>query len=194
MKLGRIISIILGILLLAVALPVNAQTPVPASSPACANLSEARLKMLKGVKHGTWTLSELTDPENRHPGKTLLAKYRSHQECERAADELRADLCVGFICEDRYGCQLFQPFHPCDSFEIAEGRKATEAAHQLGKKLRGKVPGLESVCAGLSEDGLGITEVQVFVRQRTSAVQALVPKTFGGFPVDIWPDGEARFD
>jgi hypothetical protein len=75
-----------------------------------------------------------------------------------------------------------------------EGRNAAKSSKQLREKLHGQVPGLELVCAGVGGDGFGITDIQVFVLQRTPEVQVAVPKTFSVFPVDIWPNGEGRFD
>jgi hypothetical protein len=193
MKTRTIIAVIHAFVAVALALPADAQTLPATSPPACTNLSRAKLKKLKGARHGAWGLSEVIEPHDGLVRKIPVAKYRSGQECEREADELRADLCASFVCEDQYGCPLFQPFHSGDQGEIAEGEKAANTARLLEKKLHGKAPGLGSICAGVGGDGFGITEIQVFVLKLTPAVQAAVPKTFGGFPVDIWPNGEGRF-
>jgi hypothetical protein len=114
MKLRPMVAIIHAFVLLTVALSADAQTPTVTPPPACTNLGDARLKKLESAGHGAWALSEVIELGNGSVRKTPQAKYRSSQECEREADELRADLCASFVCEDRYGCRLFQPFHPSD--------------------------------------------------------------------------------
>jgi hypothetical protein len=179
-----------GIVLTALALQFlgsDAWSQMP--TPECnSKLDRATLEKLKHASHGEWTLSEDLEPETANT-TTPLAHYRTAQECERQADELRADWCAGFECTDRHHCQLFQPFHPDDP----DGPKAVIAANKLREKLRGKVPGLESVCAGVGSS-VGQTEIEVFVLKRTPAVQTAVPTTFGGYPIYISTVGESRFD
>lgn len=181
--------IMLGIvLMMTMVLPfVASDAWVQTPPPECSNkLDHAALAKLKHARHGEWTLSEDLDPATS-TNTIPLAHSRTAQECQRQADELTADWCAGFECADRHHCQLFQPFHPDDP----GGPKAVNAASKLREKLRGKVPGLISVCADVAND-YGQTVIQVFVLRRTPAVRTTVPTMFGGFPVDIGVPGEGR--
>jgi hypothetical protein len=126
-----------GIVLTALALQFSssdawAQMP----TPECSKLDRTTLEKLKHASDGEWTLSEVLEPETANT-TSPLAHYRTGQECERQADELRGDWCAAFECTDRYHCGLFQPFHPDDP----DGPKAVIAASKLRERLRGSVPG-----------------------------------------------------